>query len=259
MAQLPIRPITTKQRLMGCVVLFKPAGTEKLIKFGPCESVEITPNITQVPSYTNEFGDRRLIGNFTTEKSGTIGLNGLSMWTELLYQALFMANKKYRTQAAVTSQTISITDVAVGDIVRIPAIRATAVTVSDAGAAVYVENTHFTYHAKTGLVEIVALPADAEADATVTYSAPAITEADKLLDLSVMETSGIRGELHIVGVIAAGQVGKETEVVLHDVEFIPSGAISVGDAANLNTATLTGSMYSTSASGYGYMRGLEAV
>jgi hypothetical protein len=258
MAQLPIRPITTKQRLMGCVVMFKPAGTEKLIKFGPCETVEITPNITQVPSYTNEFGDRRMIGNFTTEKSGSVALNGLSMWTELLYQALFMSNKKYLTQAAATAQTMEIADVAVGDVVRVPAIRATNISVSDAGSAVYVEDTHFTYHAKTGLLEIIELPVDADTDATVTYDKPAITEADKLLDLSVMETSGIRGELHIVGVISTGY-GKETEVVLHDVEFIPSGAISVGDTANLNTASLTASMYSTSAAGYGHMRGLEAV
>lgn len=254
MANLPIRPITTKQRLMGCVVIFRPHDSKKFIKVGPCESVEITPNITQVPSYTNEMGDRRLIGNFTTEKTGTVALNGLSMWTEFLYQALFLSKKVYYTQPAATALEYTVEDIAVGDVICLPGIRATNIEFT----AAFVENEHFIHYPKNNTIEIILLPDGVTGDETLTYDQPAVTETEKLLNLAVMSESGTRGELRIIGVIRGGP-GKEVEVILPDVEFIPSGAISTGDTANLNTAALTGSMYSTDESGYGFLRGLEAI
>lgn len=258
MAQLPIRPITNKTRLMGAVALFMPEGTSKYIKVGACESIEVTPNITQVPVYTSEFGDKRQIANVTTEKTGTVSINGASQWTEFLYQVQAMANPKYRTQAAATGKTFEIKKVAVGDVIELPGIRATNVEITDSASSVYVEDEHYTYHAKTGLIEIIKLPEGAATDATGTYDEPAVTEADKLLDLAFMETSGVRGKLRVVGVISTGY-GKETEMILNDVEFTPSGAISIGDVNNPNVATITGSMYSTSAAGYGTLRALETL
>lgn len=254
MANLPIRPITTKQRIMGCVVLFKPEGTNKYIKIGACESVEITPNITRVPSYTPEFGDRRMIGNFTTEKTGEVTINGISMWTEFLYQTLFMGKKTYFTQAASTGNAFTIEDVAVGDVVRLPGIRATNVEFADD----FVEDVHYTLHAKTNTLEIIGLPLGVADDAALTYDLPEVTEAEKLLNVQVMSESGTRGELNVIGVIRGGP-GKEVETVLPDVEFMPSGAISMGDTSGLNLGALTGSMYSTGELGYGYTRALEAL
>lgn len=277
MAQLPIRPITTKQRIMGAQVLVKPHGTERRIKIGAVGTVDITPNIVQVPSYTPEFGDRRLIGNFTTEKTGEINLTDCSMWTELTYEALFMGTKKYRTQSAAAAQTMTLTDIEVGYVTRVPGIRATAVSLSTTLPAVggdpavvvtYVEDEHFTHHPKTGFVEIVQLPdevvewillsEDNKPSATLTYSLPAVTAKDKLLDIAIMETSGLRAQLEIIGVISSGP-GKEVEAILPDVEFIPGGAIPMVNTEGLNTWSLKGSMYSTSSLGYGFLRGLEAI
>lgn len=258
MSRYPGKQITNKQRMMGAFISFKPEGKSKYVKLGPADSTEFTPNITEVESWSNEFGDRRLIGTFTTQKDGTVVINGLQMWTEFAYQALFMSELKYLTQAAETDVEYVIEDVAVGDRVRLEGINCTGVSVT-VGATPLVENTHFLFHSKTGFLEITALPAGATGDATVTYDKPAITAAAKLLDLSIMETSGVRGELSVVGVIANGQPGEEVEMILKDVKFTPNGAVSSGDTANLNTWSITGRVYSTADDGYGYLRGLSAI
>ena len=257
MAKLPGKPITNKQRMMGAFLSFRHEGKTKYVKLGPADSTEFTPNITEVESWSNEFGDRRLIGTFPTQKDGTVVINGLQMWHEFAYQSLFMSELKYLTQTAATAVPFTIEDVAVGDRIRIDAIKATNIDLS-VGATALVEDTHFLFHAKTGFLEIIALPVDATGDAEGTYDKPAITEADKLLDLSIMETSGVRGELSVVGVIQGGP-GEEVEMILKDVKFLPNGAISSGDTANLNTWSITGRVYSTAEHGYGYLRGLEAI
>src|SRR5690606_35379477 len=134
MATLAVSPITNKQRIMGGQVVFKPKGTNKYIKFGSVPSFEFTPNIQEVESWSAEFGDRRLIGTWGVTKDGTISMT-VESWTELLLQALFMSNKAYVTQSAVSSGTLVVEDVAPEDIIRLPGINP-VVTGIDDGAGV---------------------------------------------------------------------------------------------------------------------------
>lgn len=257
MATLPVRPLTRMQRMMGGIALFRPEGSNKWIKIGPVDSVEFTPNITTVDVYTNEFGDRRLLRKITTTKEGTVVLNGISAWTEWLYQALFMSKPKYLTQAAVVSDTLIVEDVVAGDIVELPGKKGTVSAVTDGATGVYVEDTHYTFHPQTGVIEFLAIPAGATADVEIEYSLPAITAADKLIDLSILETSGTRGEFRYIGHCA--DVGEDMDMRLSDVEFQPNGAISAGDTANNNVGSLTGAVYTTATKGYGSLQGLETI
>lgn len=257
MAQYPAAQITNKQRIMGNMVFFTPEGSAKAIKLGPINTVDFTPTIAEVESRSNEWGDNRLIGTFTTTKDGSVNLNGIQMWTQWLYSALFMSNVKYINQASLTAEILDIEAITAGDLVRVPAYNATNVSISDASSTVYVEDTHYTFHKKTGMVEILEVPAGADSDAEVTYDQPAITDADKLLDLEVLETSGTRGKLTVIGIInQTSGTQEEVEMVFPDVEFRPQGAIPSGDTNALNEGSLTGRVYSTSANGFGYVRSL---
>ncbi len=260
MATFPIRQLTKMQRLMGGVALFRPAGAVKWIKIGPVESVEFTPNITTVDIYTNEFGDRRLLRKIPTTKEGSVVLNGIGAWTEWLYQALFMAKKKYKTQAVAADQELIVEAVDVGDVVSIPGIKGTisAITDGETVPVSYVENTHYIFHPATGVVEFIAIPAGAGEDAIIEYDLPAVTVADGLLDLAIMETSGTRGEFRYIGLTTDGN-GDEVDMYLPDVEFLPNGAVAAGDTANANVGSLTGSVYATADKGYGSVTGLQKI
>ncbi|MDX1216313.1 phage tail tube protein [Sinorhizobium meliloti] len=260
MATYPIRQLTKLQRLMGGVALFRPTGAQKWIKIGPVESVEFTPSVTTVDQYTNEFGDRRLLRKITTTKEGSVVLNGIQMWTEWLYQALFMASKKYKTQAVAADQELIVEAVAVGDVVSLPGIKGTisAITDGESVPVSYVENTHYIFHPATGMIEFIAKPAGAGEDAIVEYDLPAVTAADALLDLAIMETSGTRGEFRYIGITVDGN-GDPVDMYLPDVEFLPNGAVAAGDTANANTGSLTGSVYATADKGYGSVTGLQKI
>ncbi len=257
MATLPVRPLTKMQRMMGGIALFRPEGSVKWIKIGPVDSVEFTPNITTVDVYTNEFGDRRLLRKITTTKEGSVVLNGISAWTEWLYQALFMSKPKYLTQEAVATDTLIVEAVAAGDIVELPGKKGTVTAVTDGDTGIYVEDTHYTFHPATGVIEFLAIPAGASADVEIEYSLPAITEADKLIDFAIMETSGTRGEFRYIG--HCESAGEDMDMRLADVEFQPSGAYSVGDTANANVGSLTGAVYTDATKGYGSLQGLEKI
>lgn len=258
MATYPIRQLTKLQRLMGGVALFRPAGTQKWIKIGPVESAEFTPSVTTVDIYTNEFGDRRLLRKIPTTKEGTVVLNGIGAWTEWLYQALFMSSKKYKTQAAAANQSLIVEDVSAGDVVSLPGIKGTISEITDGATGIFVENTHYIFHPATNLIEFLAKPAGATADAIIEYDLPAVTEADGLMDLAIMETSGTRGEFRYIGITVDGN-GDPVDMYLPDVEFLPNGAVAAGDTANANVGSLTGSVYATADKGYGSVTGLQKI
>lgn len=256
MGTYAFQQITDKQRISGGQVAFKIKGTNKYVSLGSCPTVEFTPNLTEVESYSAEFGDRRLIGSWAVGKDGTINITCES-WTEILYQALFMSEKKYLTQASVTAGTMTLEDVAVGDIFRIPGLNPTITEISDDASGVLVEDQHYTVH-RSGFSQVIAIPAGFGEDAIVEYSLPEITEADKILDLGIMATSGVRGELVIIGVVADGMPGQEVEQTYWDVELRPSGAVPSINTESLNQATITGRVFATSGKGngksYGQMR-----
>lgn len=261
MATLAFQPITDKQRISGGQLAFKKHGTNKYINFGAVVSMEMTPNLAPIESYTSEFGDRRLIGEWTVTKDANINIVCES-WTDLAFEALYMSEKKYITQAAETAKTVTIDDVAIGDAIRLNGIRptVTAVTNGTTGTPVtLVENEHYTVH-KSGIVQIIALPANFGDEAIVKYSLPKVDVADGLLDMGIMSNNGIRGELLFIGVTGEGMPGQELEQIYWDVKLSPSGAIPSLNTEALNQFTLEGRVYASSGKGdgkaYGQVRSI---
>ncbi|WP_428427322.1 hypothetical protein [Pararhizobium sp.] len=254
MATLPIRPLVAMHRLMGGIGLVRRPGTKKWTKTGPIDAVEFTPNITKVDIFSAETGKRRLIKKIATEDTAQVVLTGMQAWTEETYELLYLAAKRYLTQAALTNQTLIWPDVQIGDVFELPGRDATIdmVTGGSDGTVELVEDVHFIFSPSTRHGEIIALPTGVTAGTEIefSYDLPAVTEADKILDLQIMEKSGTTLEFKYIGMSADGN-GTPLTLYLPSVEFAPNGAISNGDASAANAGSLTGDVYSTSTLGYG--------
>ncbi|CAN7260159.1 hypothetical protein LJR098_001073 [Rhizobium sp. LjRoot98] len=268
MATSPIKQLTTGQRIMGGIVVFKPKGTNKFIKIGPVGAVTVTPTLEEVESRSDESGTSQKIGNWVVKTDATVNIADIQMWTQTIYEAMFLAVKGYKTQSAVASAVLLVEDVAVGDVIQIPGIKPTVTSVTDGAPSdpvAYLEdvtgfgNGNYIYQRSRGFLEFTAIPEDAGADAKVTYALAAVTEADKIVEYDMMRTSGIRGELQVLGVVDGGLPGDAVDYIFHDVEFRPQGDLGLKDATALNTASLTGTVYNTGGAGYGYVRPVATV
>ena len=255
MATLALQPILDKQRVSGGQLIFRKKGTDKYVNLGALASMEFTPNLTEIESYTQEFGDRRLIKKYVTTKDGQISFTCES-WTDIGYEILFMANRRLLTQAAVTNGAFTIPDAKVGDAIKIPGFKPVVTGVSDGDANELIEDVHYTVH-RAGYLQIVALPEGFIGDLIGEYTQPAITEAEGLLDLDLMSTAGVRGELVFIGVTSESGDGEEFEQTYNDVELRPSGAVPAFGTEQLNQFTVQGSVYATSnKNSYGTIRSI---
>ncbi|NKL63296.1 hypothetical protein [Rhizobium leguminosarum] len=258
---LPIVPLVSKQRLMGAISLFRPEGSQRWLKIGPTDTAEFTPAIETVDSSSAETGLKKLIRKYTTGTTATLNLTGVQMWTEFLYSVLYLSQKKYLTQEAVVSATLELDDVTDGFVFDLPARKPaiTSITNGDEeNPKSLAVGTDFIFSSETRFGELKKLPADFGNKAVITYSAPAITETEALLDLDIMSISGIRGEYQCIGMTADGN-GDPVSMYLPSVEFRPNGASSVGDAANLNTGTIQADVYQDSNGSYGRLEGRRKI
>ncbi|MCQ1856216.1 hypothetical protein, partial [Neorhizobium galegae] len=177
--------------------------------------------------------------------------------------ALFTSPSSHRTQPAVTSANLGVEHVAVGAVTPMPRIKPTITTVTDGAVedpVAYTEASsvmgggHYIYQRSRGLLEFIAIPDGAAADATITYALAAITEADKIVEYEIMRTSGIRGEVQVWGVVDGGLPGEPVDYIFPDVEFRPNGDVTLKGVDALNVASLTGKVYNQGGAGYGYVR-----
>jgi hypothetical protein len=268
MATSPIKQLTTGQRIMGGIVLFKPHDSDIFIKFGPVGSVTLTPTLTEVESRSDESGTSQLIGSWVMQTDGVLNIADIQMWSPEIYDAMFLSLREYETQSAAASTVLTLENVKVGDVIKIPGIKPTITTVTDGAAedpVVYVEDVlgvgvgNYIYQRKRGFMEFTAIPVGADEDVKITYALAAITEVDKIVKREIMRTSGIRGEVHVLGVVAEGAPGEEVDYIFNDVEFRPNGDITLKGVDALNVASLTGKVYNTGGAGYGFVRPVPTV
>ncbi|MGX9991611.1 hypothetical protein ACS4RR_021010 [Rhizobium sp. Z1P35] len=263
MATSPIKQLTTGQRIMGGIVVFKPAGSDKFVKFGPVGDVTFTPTLTEIDSRSDESGTSQLIGSWVTQSDAVLNIANIQMWTDILYDAQFLTEKFYLTQAAVPATTLTVEDVAVGDVIIVPGIKPTITSITDGAAedpVTYTEdatgfgNGDYIYQQARGIVEFIKIPAGAGADAVVTYAQAAITEADKIVRRQIMSTAGVRGEVRILGVVDGGLPGAPVDYIFPDVQLRPNGDTTLKGVDAQNIGSLTGKVFNTGGVGYGFIQ-----
>lgn len=258
-----VQPILNKTRIAGGQVIFKAHGSDSYVNLGIAPTVEFTPNLEEYEQYTQEFGDRRLAGTWAVTKDGSVSMT-LESWTETTFAALFMSEIEYVTQAANPSpDPIVIMNAKPGDIVRIPGVNSVVTAITDGDTESLTLGTHYTHHAASGFAQFLSLPASFGPMIEINYTVPEITVADGMIDLGVMSSGGIRGELSIVNVIGDGNPGVGSETIFWDVEFRPSGAVNFFNTQSAQQAPLTGRVYATSNHGvrkaYGQVRSFGKV
>jgi hypothetical protein len=262
--QPALRPITGKEKIAGGQVIIRPHDKNKYFDFGAGEA-SFTPNVTDLDIYTPAFGDKRLIGRYAVTKEGTIEVT-LHQHTKNALLAMFMSGETYVTQTAVATATMAVEGVKAGDTYRIPGMAASITSITDGAEEdpeALVAGTHYTFHKGTGFLQIIALPEGFGDDIEITYTLPAITEEDQLLNLGMLSSRGLRCEVSIVNVIADGNPGVGSEATFWDVEFKPNGAIPFIQVDAENNITLTGTVYADPskpvAMAYGRYRSFAAV
>lgn len=252
--KLPIVPLVNKQRMMGTISLARPVGMSRWIKVGPTGTVNFTPTVDTVESKSAETGLNKLIRKFTTGTSAVVEFSDASAWTEFMYTVQFMAAKRYLTQSAVTAQTIELTELVDNYVFDIPVRKGTVTSITNGETGedlvTLVEGLDYIFSSETRFGEIKKAPVGFGNIAIVTYSAPAITEAEAMLDLDILSATGVRCELMVIGIDPGGN-GDPMSMYLPSVEFRPNGAATLGDAANLNVATLQADVYQDESGSYG--------
>lgn len=257
MSKLAVTPLSLKyHRMMGVTAFWEIPGDIKLRRIGPVGSVTLALSPTEVEARSSEGGGNDLIATYITARDATVTFTDCQMWTPWMYAAVYMSEIKYATQTALTSGVLEIPTPEAGDVILVPGIRPSVTSVSDGAESdpvTYASGDDYTFDQPTALLEILKVPEDAALSiAKVTYSLPAITEEDGILDMSIMSTSGMRGKLHLKGRIDGGP-GTEVTVVVPDVEFRPNGDIALGDTQALNVSTIVGKVYNTSPKGLAYL------
>jgi len=270
MATSPIKVLTTGQRMQGGQLIFKEHGKKKWNKIGPVGAVTFTPTLTEVTSRSDETGQSQLIGSWVTQSDAVLNIADIQMRTETLEEALMLATTKYRTQTAVASAVLTVEDVEVGDVIDIPGMFATIISVEDTASGsphVYHEDAtgfgsnHYIFQSERNVLEFIAKPTGAAADADITYSLPAVTEADGIIERTMLTTSGKRGELRVLGSVGANGAlpGVAEDYIFLDVELRGDGAVTLKGVDNLNTGTLTAKVYNTGGAGYGFSRPVQSL
>jgi hypothetical protein len=263
MATLPIKLLTGGNRIQGGIGLFQPHDSQKIIKIGPMGAVEWTSNLTEVEARSDESGTSQLTGKYITQSDSTISVADIQTWTPWLYDSLFLLKRTYWTQEAVASATLDIEDITIGDVIEVPGINPSVVSMKDKTPSTpksYTEDVdgdgdgHYIFQSQRKLLEFVGKPSGATPDGQLTYSLPEITEDDKVVKLEIMKTAGTRGKFFVLGVVDDSQPGEPVDYVFYDVEFRPNGNVPLKDASALNVGSLTGTIYNTGGQGYGYIR-----
>jgi hypothetical protein len=240
-------PVSPDNLFMSrCQVLFSERGTDRFVNLGDFEELGTTPNLTEIERFSKEYPTSTLVRTDVIRKDVSISMTAKSL-TPAARAMLFMAasTKDYLVQAAVAAGEAIFEDVNVGDIFSLGARDISVTSVTDGAVSdpvTYVLGTHYRIDRRTGYLEITAIPSGAAGtDIEVSFSAPAITAADKRQHLGVLAGRGIRGRLFIRGISDSDK--DHIEATFWDVEIRPSGDIALQGGDDFGDITLTGRVY----------------
>lgn len=213
-------PLEGKRSRGGGQLLYRPVGSTAWKLMGDLNSFSVSVNVEKEDIYSNEYPTRTLVETTVTQVSADVSFECRAM-TDWVRAASVMGNIQYDTQSSVTAKVFTAAAVEVGDIYEIGYRDATITSVTDtADTTTWSEGTDYKFDAKSGKIQVKALPVGGDGDLKVTFDAPAITEADKRLVTGIAQNTTLKVQLMWVGHNA---VGVREEVELHNVEVTPTG------------------------------------
>lgn len=221
----------------------------RYVRMGDYSAINLQNSFETEDVYGNDSPTRSLRDQILVQKSGTLNW-GVRNMTPLAHSLIFLSDPDaYHTQSIIAADSEFVTDpLGVTEAVVLPFINGVLALVSDGDAVdpiEYLEGQHYVFDAASGIFEVVAHPAgvtvvDGRAAVTIIHSAPAITPTDKIRRGGVMQLDdGIRASALFL------QIGKgpNLRITLHDVKFLNSEEIPIGNDENSPVVvSLTGAL-----------------
>ena len=172
---------------------------------GDVESAGATMNFTDIERNTKEYALITLAKIDTIGVGVTVNLKTMSL-TRNVASVFFGDNSAEKFIQAAETITKTFANVKVGRIYNIGA-RDAEITSADDGSVTpktFVEGTHYTFHPRTGRIQVIAIPSGAT-QLVVEADVPAITEAADIAVYGGMNSNGKIGTLRFYGVSNIGQ------------------------------------------------------
>jgi len=170
------------------------SATERFIKLGHIESVNVTYDMAREKVYASGDGTREQLDTMVNERTGT--LNAVLRETTALNLALATASNpgEFYSQAAANAVILTGTNARAGDAIRLGYQGVVDVTVTD-GTNELVAGTHYTLDAPAGIIEFTS----DQAEYDITFDAPAVLESARKPILRMLSAEeGIKLEFLIV-------------------------------------------------------------
>ncbi|TAW65438.1 hypothetical protein ELI15_14180 [Rhizobium ruizarguesonis] len=204
---------------------WQPRGTDYEINFGDIETSGATPNLTDIERYSREFAEKTLARSDTIQKDMTLSLTVMSLMREVAQMMWMDADGDLLTQAAVTAQTKTFSNLKVGRIYDLGHVNTSINSADDDGSVpvVFVEDVHYKHNSELGKVELIAIPASAT-KLVMEFDAAEIDAEDDIAVYGGMAGQGVFGTLRYYGV---SDIGQNFKIEFWNVRIKPSGEISL--------------------------------
>ncbi|MGQ3049852.1 MAG: hypothetical protein ACT6Q8_24245 [Niveispirillum sp.] len=224
-------------------ILFRKAGAKSFALLGDADNFSLEVAVERDERYSNEYGTRTLVDTIITQTSATVSMTLLQM-SGLIRALSVLGEDSTMTQTATTAQTIDITGVKAGGIVKTPhlAISNVVITGMDAG-------DDYRVNGPTGTIEfLIDVPGGTT---SATYDAAAVTSGHQS---GVASGTGLRGTLMFVG---TNSKGPKALLMLHDVQLTPAGARAFLSDTDRSSIELTGTAFPIAGQPAGFAIGYE--
>ncbi|MCF7728659.1 hypothetical protein [Sulfitobacter sp. M22] len=236
-----LRPLPNDQLQVGRAnVLIGEVGGTIFDDFGDCESFAITVNVEEIERYGKNNGVKQLRRTDVIQVDAEITIEALDMTPQLRALSVGADLGSYFLQTAETAATFDIVSVEAGKIYELPHRKLSNVAIEDGMGVPYVENIDYVLMDESGYLQIIKIPATADADLTVTYDAAEITADDGSFMAGIGSNFNVRRAIRVV---AINKIGPRDMLVLHDVQIRPNAEKAMIGGDEYGSITLTGKVF----------------
>ncbi|GLQ53598.1 hypothetical protein [Devosia nitrariae] len=212
--------------------------SKAFVRTGDYSNITLQNEFETEDVFGNDGPTRTLRAKWLVQKSGVLN-QGWRQISDLGHAIIFGGSPdSFYTQAAQAAGGSFLTDeIGQDEAAVLPFLdgEVTAVMSLDAVPIAYVENQHYTFDPASGIFDIrkhpdgVVVDADGRAAVEITYGAPAITAADKVLHAGIMQLDD-----GLVGAAMFNQVGKgeNLRITCHQVTFLNTEEVPIGSDEN---------------------------
>lgn len=204
---------------------WQPKGVDYEVSLGDVETSGLTPNLTDIERYSREYAEKTLARTDTIQKDAAMTLTVMSLTDEVAQMIWMDTDGEKLSQAAVTAQTKTFTNLKIGRIYDLGFVNTTINSADDDGTTPipFVEDVHYKHVSELGKIELIAIPATAT-KLVVDFDAAVVDAEDDIAVYGGMSGQGAFGTLRYYGV---SNIGKNFKIEAWNTRIKPAGEISV--------------------------------